>query len=552
MANGYKMDPLWKPEASAAGSKAALLAHRDGVKLKLWQPEASAHGHSAATIAMGKKGLSPNVVLGSSDAQKKNSLLAATGAVSLSGRARSLSHPASPPSYPDANNSARNALSAATIAHSPSMKAAKSPTVQSNRLGSPAMQAARIQHSKVSREMYTAAPPVGLEVEEKRHNDALRASAISMAKKMYDVQQHHIDQASGRTSHAHTGAAAAHSQKPHATEDDIKQQAMQYINIQEAAQRLASERLAKMETDDTAAYRSYYGYEKPGRSKLSIRRGRNRAASNPEPEDSDDDELRSRQIRNQMSQLNKSLAEVDRKKQEQDRGYLIAAAQRKVQAQMLGIDKEIFDKTGKMSPAMLDEWDAKARAKAAANSEMRMENHGRVHIGHGKYMDQSEIDAVALARIQPTLDEITEKTEKRRAEEEEQRLEMEEKKRQAHLEKERTAEMKAEERRGRGGCHVVPQPVVVLLTSLQTRKSEPRSWRRKLKRGEGQRRRNLQRKKSESREKCPRLRPLTQSVPLQTGPKATTTSVPSLTQKLIPQALQVLLHQRESPKSSLS
>ncbi|CAI6341486.1 unnamed protein product [Periconia digitata] len=446
LANDYKMQPLWKPEASAAGSKAALLAHRDGGKLDLWTPQASAEGNSAATIAMGKKDLSPNVVLGSNEDQKRKALLAATGAVSSSGRKRAQSTPEPPPLYPDSANSARNALSAATMAHNPSVRSTNSPVTDSNQLGSPAMQAARIQHSKVSREMYTERPPVALEVEEKKRQDALRASAVSMAKKMYDVQQ---QPSSSRQSHAQTGATAAHGQKPHATEDDIKQQAMRYIGIQEAAQKLASERLAKIGMDENAMYRSYYGYEKTGRSRLSIRRGRNRASSNPEPVDSDDDELQSRRIRSQMSQFNKSLAEVDKRKQEQDRKHLIAAAERKVQAQMMGIDKKIFDETGKMSPAMMDEWDAKARAKAAAYSEARMENHGRVHIGHGKYMDQSEIDAVAQARIQPTLDEITEKTEKRRAEEEEQRLEEAERKRQAQIEKERADDLKADERRGR-------------------------------------------------------------------------------------------------------
>ena len=65
-------------------------------------------------------------------------------------------------------------------------------------------------------------------------------------------------------------------------------------------------------------------------------------------------------------------------------------------------------------------------------------------------MDQADIDAVALARIQPTLDDITEKTEKRRAEEEERRLDLEEKKRQAQVERERAAEIKAEEKRSKG------------------------------------------------------------------------------------------------------
>lgn len=456
LASDYKMAPLWHPEASTAGSKAALLAHKDGAKMNLWTPEASAYGNSAANIAMSKKGPAPDVGSGGREEGKKRALVAATGAVSTSGRKRAQSTPAPPPLYPDAENSAKNALSAATLAHRPSMRA-KSPAspaaADSGRLTSGAMEAARIQHAKgVSREMYTDRPPVELEVEEKKRQDALRASAISMAKKMYEVQQHHIDQAAGRPSRsdAQTGATAAQGQQQYASDGDIKEQAMRYIGIQEAAQKLANERLAKIGMDESAAYRSYYGYEKPTRNKLSIRRGRNRAYSNPETGDSSDDELQSRRIRSQMSQFNKTLAEVDAKKRDQDRKYLLAAAERKVQAQMLGLDKKIYDEKGVMSPAMIEEWDSKARARAAANSEARMEHHGKVHIGHGKYMDQADIDAIAQARIQPTLDEIAEKTQKRLAEEEEQRLEMEEKKREAQKEKERAAELKAEENRVKG------------------------------------------------------------------------------------------------------
>lgn len=458
LAKDYKMAPAWKPEASAAGSKAAVLAAKSSGNHNLWQPEASAEGHSAATIAMKKQGpapkAAPRVDYGYTEDGRSKALVAATGAVSSSGRKRAQSTPAPPPLYPDEQNSARNALSAATIAASPSMRARKSSTTPAvtdpNRLGSGAMEAARIQHSKsVSREMYTSAPPVALEVEEKRRQDALRASAISMAKKMYDVQQHHINQASD--SQARAGANVAQDKQGYSSEADIKEQAMRYIGIQEAAQKLAAERLAKISPDENAAFRSYYGYEKPTRAKLSIRRGRNRASSNPETADSsDEDEFQSRRIRSQMSQLNKNLAEVDEKKRDQDRKYLLAAAQRKVQAQMNGLDKKIFDETGKMSPSMIDEWDAKARARAAAASEARMENHGKIHIGGGKYMDQADIDAVAQARIQPTLDEIAEKTEKRRAEEEERRLELEQRKREGLKEREREAELKAEEKRIRG------------------------------------------------------------------------------------------------------
>jgi hypothetical protein len=452
------MAPLWQPEASAAGSKAALLAHKDGVNLNLWKPEPSADGQSAATIAMRKQSLGPGAVdYGYTDDGRKNAFTAATGAHSSAGLARTQAVPVPPESYPDSRNSAKNALGAATLAHSASVRAnPQAPATNKNGLG--AMEAARIQHAKgISRDMYTSAPPVALETDERNHNDALRASAISMAKKIYDVQQQQTDGASA----ARSGATVAHGQQPTTEEQDIKQQAMRYIGIQEAAQKLAQERLAKIGYDENAAYRSYYGYEKP-RSKLSIRGRRSRAESDSkaapaDDSDSDEDDLRSRRIRNQMDQFNKTLADVDAKKRENDRKFLLAAAERKVQAQMQGMDKKIYDKTGKMSPAMVDEWDEKARQKAAANSDARMENHGKVHIGNGKWMDQSDIDAIAQARIQPTLDEIADKTEKRRAEdekrraeEEERKMEQEDKKRRERTEKERAAELKAEEKAVRG------------------------------------------------------------------------------------------------------
>ena len=119
------MAPLWSPEASAAGSRAALLAHRDAGKSNLWMPEASADGNSAATIAMRKKGLSPEADYGYTQDGKKRALMAATGAVSGRRRAESSPIPVDLPSYPDSANSAQNALSAATIAHRPSVNVQK-------------------------------------------------------------------------------------------------------------------------------------------------------------------------------------------------------------------------------------------------------------------------------------------------------------------------------------------------------------------------------------------------------------------------------------------
>jgi hypothetical protein len=416
LAKDYKMAPLWQPEASAAGSKAAILAAQAPGR-EWWQPTASKDGNSAATIAMRNKNLSPQLDYGYTETGKNNSLLAARR--SVRGRKRADSTPAEVETYPDQRRAGQNALAAAYSA-------------DSNKLGSDAMQAARVQNigKNVDREMFGERPPIRMEVEDKRHQDALRASAISMAKQMYATQS--IDDDGNIT--VKNARSAAQASQPTATpETDIKKQAIQYLTLQDAAQRLAAERLAKIDNQhEQAAFRDYYGYPtQKRRSRLSFRgsnRNRRRAASAGDGvvDDSDsDDEFRARRVRNRQSQLNNSLAQVDAKKRTDDRASLMAAAERKVQAQMDKLDKKVFDETGKMSPAMTEDWDNKARARAVAASEVRMQHQGQIHIGGGKYLDQSEIDAIAEKRVRPTLDDINEKAEKQRAKDEEARLDEE-------------------------------------------------------------------------------------------------------------------------------
>ncbi|KAI4723798.1 hypothetical protein E4T49_08476 [Aureobasidium sp. EXF-10728] len=455
-AKDYKMTPLWKPELSAAGSKAALLAHKDGPKLNLWQPEASAEGNSAAGIAMSKGNLGPKLDYGYTDDGRKKALMAATGALGKSQSTRT--PPVEHPRYPDSANSAYNALNAATMANRPS---SKSPAAQdSNRIESDAMRAARVQNlgRNVPREMFGGAPPVDLEVEEKKKQAALRASAISMAKQMYDQSEKRRRDQEAAEVQERLGTSAAtvsHNRVPSAasTQPDLRQQAVQYIHLQEAAQKLANERLAKMDPDGAARYRAHYGYEQQSpRNRLSLRNrtGRNRAESNPKPvqneDDSSDDEFRSRRIRNQMSSLNNSVAQQDEKRN-QDRAALLAAAEKRVQAQMHTMDEQVFQQTGQVTPAMMEEWEAKARARATAQSEDRQRNFGKVNIGGGKYMDQSELDAIAQSRLQPTLDEINDNAEKKRARDEEIRLDQEQRRRTQMSEKEREKEVKAETKR---------------------------------------------------------------------------------------------------------
>ncbi|KAL8673715.1 MAG: hypothetical protein Q9168_001876 [Polycauliona sp. 1 TL-2023] len=438
LAKDYKPAPLWHPEHSEAGSKAADIAAKDGGHVDIWLPESTAAGNSAAGQAMRTKGLSPQVFRGSTVDDNKKALMAATGAM-LGNRRRAGSTPTAPPTYPDAANSAANALKAAT---SVSRSAGKAKQTNAPMPSSSSINAARIHDAAVtnlSREMYTANPPVAPEVEEKRKQEGLRAAAVSMAKQMYDIQQRAFDNAANDgKGDSHYAANSVHNRQPSAASDDIRA-VPQYVNLQEAAQKLAAERLAKLH-DEHAAYRNYYGATPPVQKRLSIRaRPRRRASSDGSTPKADEE--RSMAIRNQMSLFKDELAQVDAKKRQKDRDALMAAAQRNVKASMTGIDERVFNETGKASPAMTEEWETKAKARAKADSDARMVNHGRVNIGGGKYLDQSEVDAIAAGRVQPTLDEITEKAEKQRARDEELR--------QQQLERERIAAEKVADQKER-------------------------------------------------------------------------------------------------------
>ncbi|MCJ1435950.1 hypothetical protein MMC27_005326 [Xylographa pallens] len=451
----YKAAPLWHPEMSAAGSKAATLAAKHGGDVNIWRPEATAEGNSAAGQAMRMKNLSPAIDYGYTADGHRKALMAATGA--MSGRNRSGSSPVVTGTYPDRANSAANALNAATVANRPSTKN-KSRGGPTDLPGLSEADATRIHDAAITnlgREMYTSHPPVTPEVEEKNRQAGIRAAAISMAKQMYAVQQKAIENAAAvPKSDGHYAANSAHGRKSSfsSSTDESVREHPQYANLEEAARKLAAERLAKIGDPNAAniAYRDYYGANTPVQSRLSIRgRMRRRASSDGQLPDSD--ALRSQAIRSQMSIFNNNLAQVDAKKRQTDRDSLMAVAQRNVAQRMHGIDEKVFAETGKVSPAMMAEWETKARAKAEADSTARMVNHGKVSIGGGKFMDQSEVDAIARARVQPTLDEITENAEARRARDEEIRLAAEERKRlaeeQTRNERERDAKTKDEWRR---------------------------------------------------------------------------------------------------------
>lgn len=445
LANDYKMAPLWQPEQSTNGAKAAVLAARDGGKVEIWQPEAnSPWGNSAAAKAFkkfGAGGLSPVLDYGYTTLGRQGSMQAATGAMAQ-GRRRAQSDLPAPirgPTYPDEANASSNALSAATSAH-------KQGRLMEEPVGG------STPYTNMGREMYTSHPPVAPEVEERNRQDTIHASAVAMAKGMYSRQQTQL----AVDSHAQSGAAAAHGRHP-SISSTISDETppMRFNNLQEAAQKLAQERLAKLhdEHSKNREYRDYYGGNNsskgayvgssiaPVSHKLSMRgRARRRASSDG---DLDEDREQSNKIRGQMSIFSNNLAQIDERKRAKDRENLIAVAQRNVTKSLHGMDERVFAETGKVAPSLLSEWEVKAHAAAQAKSDARMENHGMIHIGGGKFIKQSEIDAVAQRNVQPVLDEINEKAEAERERQAALKLEQETTARKAAEKKTREKESKA-------------------------------------------------------------------------------------------------------------
>ena len=458
LAKDYRMKELWQPEQSLAGSKAAVMAAGKGGKLDLWQASATPEGHSAATLAMRNKGLSPHAYTGVDADNRSKALLAATKSHNQ-GRKRAGSTPTpAAPAYPDSRNATKNALNAATVSHSTSVRNPMK-GMGPDGWSSEAMQAARIKNVGTHMggvEQWGEHPTVEIpgESAEAKHQAALRASAVSMAKTLYETQ----NRTALTDDPEEIAARAAAGRNSTSSQGDIKQEAMRYINLQEAAHKLASERLAKVDKNfENAQFREYYGYgDKPKRlsSRMSMRsvgggRQRRRASSDGTGryDDDSDDEEQARRIRKQMSQLSAGMGQVNQKKQQDDRAKLLAAAEKRVTANMHTMDERVYAQTGKIPPALQEEWEAKARERAQKERELQAQNPGKTHIGGGKFMEQSEIDAIAAARLKPTLDEIADNAEQRRARDEELRQEKEEQERVKREEKAQKKEEKDEQKR---------------------------------------------------------------------------------------------------------
>lgn len=432
-----KAPSQWQPEPSTSGARAAVLAARGDKKVGVWKPEASAWGNSAATLAMrnergGMRAPSTDPRPSISNLDRRGSLMAATGAMSRPKKPVEPT-PVALPRYPDEANARANALRAATHADSVSRRG-KSELPEGG--ASP--------RTNMPKEMFASTPPVALETDEKIKSESRRASAIAMAQQMYKTMQKQDEDTS---KHA---AASAHDRQRSTSLSSAQPTPMKLTNLHEAARGLAQQRLAKLHDEEAQSreYRDYYGSNPQPVSKLLSRgRFRRRASSDASLEE---DEETSRKIRAQMSLFSSSLSKVDDSQRQKDRDALLAVAQRNVTKSLQVMDERVFAETGKVTPAMMSDWEARSRAAADQHKEPRMEQYGKIDIGGGVFVDQSAVDAIALKNVQPVLDEIDVKTEAERARQMDFKMDAGEKKRQAQIEKARDKELKEANRKIKG------------------------------------------------------------------------------------------------------
>ncbi|KAK4044753.1 hypothetical protein C8A01DRAFT_42375 [Parachaetomium inaequale] len=364
---------------------------------------------------------------------RQNSMRAAKGAMAgARPRARS-----SPQTATEKNlnhpNDAGYALSAATIAHRPSVRAN---TISANEAGA-------VPYTTMDRQMFTSNPPVKPETDEKNRAYILHASALAMAKKMYDQQQKIIDHST--RAHARSLSFPGNDTASLASSRTDEQPALVYNSLQEAAYRLAQERLAKLqeEHDKQRGLQEYYGSgSTPQRTRFGTIKGKLTRRRSSSDGDLLEDKRRSEQIRKQMSLLGNKLTEVDEEKRTRDRAALLAAAQRNVKAQMQQMDEKVQSDTGRVPQITMDDWGRKALVAAQARFvAIGHDNAGKVDIGGGKLMDRSEVERVAAQNVQPLLDEINDRAEKEKARQEEERLDEERRKEKAERERMREREI---------------------------------------------------------------------------------------------------------------
>ncbi|KAK1783593.1 hypothetical protein QBC45DRAFT_91878 [Copromyces sp. CBS 386.78] len=470
LANGQKMASptstgleVSQPKSNAAGSQAAISALRAAQRQQKQifqqkqqqqaqhqQPkpalDTSTWGNSAANLAFkGHKSpttsSTPTVQETQGSALTRQASLRAARDAVAGRRPRSRSQPqptTDNTAYPDKENAASNALSAAT-------KSMRPHSIRSTD------EAGAVPYTTMSRQMFTSRPPVKPEVDEKSRQDVLQASALAMAKRMYTQQQKMIDQSKqvqGRRSSFERHGTG----DPTANNDDVERTPAVYNSLQDAAYRLAQERLAKLhdEHQKNREMQEYYTGVPPSSTQVNnagafgtIRNKLTRRRSSSDGDIVVNDRQRSQHIRKQMSLFNTKIAEVDEQKRARDREALLQAAQRNVKARLQGMDEKLYAEKGVMIPhTSKSHWEVKSHAAAqarfdASNSRRPMDAD-QTDIGGGKMVDRAEVEVIAAKRVQPLLDEMNDHAERER--ERRAALKMEEERKREETEKNKMRE----------------------------------------------------------------------------------------------------------------
>ncbi|ODQ63162.1 hypothetical protein NADFUDRAFT_48359 [Nadsonia fulvescens var. elongata DSM 6958] len=123
---------------------------------------------------------------------------------------------------------------------------------------------------------------------------------------------------------------------------------------------------------------------------------------------------------------------------------LAAHASAKAQAGLNDINRDLTERYGMFNNV---EMNRNAYLIAERNYQSRTENHGKIDLGGGMFMSQSEVEAIAQRHVKPVLDEINQKATKQRETDEINRKAEEERKRVEQAKKDAEAKAKAEQKR---------------------------------------------------------------------------------------------------------
>ncbi|EAW11156.1 uncharacterized protein ACLA_088450 [Aspergillus clavatus NRRL 1] len=418
------------PRPSSEVYKAALSAVRESRPITSLPPVVTGYKHDISTTPDEFYDIQRDSL------DRDKAIRAATGAYRMS-RTRADSAPSKPPVT-------REAPYAASVAGS--VKPETEVEAPLAKIDS-SLEASRINHlARANAQLYTERPFVGLEDKDRRNS--LRAATLSMSRDTYEITETSREEERPREPSAALYAAQRGHNRMQAqrtvtkTDPNALQQA---ISLQQAAQQRAAEKLAKLHEE---SYQEYYGVDSQApRPGLSLRLRRASVDSDTTTNDAE----RSREIRHQMTSLRSRLNAVDERKT-QDRASLMEAARRNVNATMHDMDMNIYNETGRPPPSMQKEWEEAAMERAqreVAEDREYYETPDRVNIGGEKYIQMTDVEALARSRLQPTFDEMSDRAEKQRAKELEARLDEEERERYEAIWHERELDTLAEEKRYR-------------------------------------------------------------------------------------------------------